>query len=122
MNFFSLDESTYKVKKADWLKYVCWNPTVPDILKRQNHVLSSGDENPIDNLLLSAFEFIDVNEAGAANKILEDSATAHVRKVRGYFTELSQSITKPSYPDKNSAVEAMIKDATLGEQDNSNKE
>ena len=34
MNFFSLDESTYKVKKADWLQYVCWSPSVPDILKK----------------------------------------------------------------------------------------
>jgi hypothetical protein len=51
--------------------------------------LSSPDENPIDSLLLSAFEFLDVNESGAAVKILEDSATAHVRKVRGYYTEIS---------------------------------
>ena len=121
MNFFSLDESNFKVKKADWLQYVCWNPSIPDIQKKQNHIFSSMDENPIDSLLLSAFEFIDVNEAGAANKILEDSATAHVRKVRGYFTELSQMFTKPSYSDKNTSVEAMIKDATLGEQANSNK-
>lgn len=48
-------------------------------------MLSSPHDNPIDSLLLSAFEFFDVNEAGAANKILEDSATAHVRKVRSYL-------------------------------------
>ena len=89
MKFFSLDETDYKLKKADWLKYVCWLPSISDEVKRQNNALSSLDENPIDSLLLSAFEFIDVNEAGAANKILEDAATAHVRKVRGYLTEMS---------------------------------
>jgi hypothetical protein len=73
------------------------------------------EENPIDSLLLSAFEFIDVNEAGAANKILEDSATAHVRKVRSYFSDLSLSVTKPKYINKYATVEAMIRDATLGE-------
>jgi hypothetical protein len=52
-------------------------------------LLSNKIENPIDSLLLSCFEFIDVNEAGAVNKILEDAATAHVRKVKAYFTELS---------------------------------
>jgi hypothetical protein len=34
MKFFSLEITEYKVKKADWLKYVCWNPTVPDIIKK----------------------------------------------------------------------------------------
>ena len=34
MNFFSLDVSTYKVKKADWLQYVCWNPVVSDLIKK----------------------------------------------------------------------------------------
>ena len=115
MSFFSLDESTYKVKKADWLQYVCWIPSVPDIIKKQNHSLSNIEKNPIDSLLLSAFEFIDVNEAGAANKILEDSATAHVRKVRGYFSDLSQQITKPKYANFYATVESMIRDATLGD-------
>ena len=54
-------------------------------------------------MLLSAFEFIDVNEAGAANKILEDAATAHIRKVRGYFTELSHEVTKEAFPDSSAA-------------------
>ena len=92
MKFFSLDETDYKLKKSDWLQYVCWLPNVSDCIKRQNFRLSNFSDNPIDSLLLSAFEFIDVNEAGASNKILEDSATAHVRKVRSYFTDLSQKV------------------------------
>lgn len=89
MRFFSLNETEYQLRKADWLKFVCWEPLVSEILQRQNQVLSNPKDNPIDSLLLSAFEFVDVNEAGAANKILEDAATAHVRKVKGYFFELS---------------------------------
>jgi hypothetical protein len=63
---------------------------------------------------LSAFEFIDVNEAGAANKILEDSATAHVRKVRGYFTDLSQKNPWTGHNEPSATVEAVLRDATLG--------
>lgn len=113
MKFFSLDETDYKLKKADWLKYVCWLPSISDEVKRQNNALSSLDENPIDSLLLSAFEFIDVNEAGAANKILEDAATAHVRKVRGYLTEMSQKSTKEPHAHAGASLEAILQSASL---------
>ena len=108
MKFFSLDETDYKLKKSDWLQYVCWLPNVSDTVKRANFRLSNSDENPIDSLLLSAFEFVDVNEAGASNKILEDSATAHVRKVRNYFTDLSQKVQKIKYADKAETEEAIL--------------
>jgi hypothetical protein len=108
MKFFSLDETDYKLKKSDWLQYVCWLPNVSDTVKRANFWLSNPDENPIDSLLLSAFEFVDVNEAGASNKILEDSATAHVRKVRNYFTDLSQKVQKVRYADKAETEEAIL--------------
>jgi hypothetical protein len=84
---------------------------VSDCIKRQNFRLSNFAENPIDSLLLSAFEFIDVNEAGASNKILEDSATAHVRKVRSYFTDLSQKVQKTKYADKAEADRAILLNA-----------
>ena len=71
----------------------------------------------MDSLLLSAFEFVDVNEAGAANKILEDSATAHVRKVRGYFTDISQKTTRTSLADAGAAEEMMLRGAALGDPD-----
>lgn len=89
MKFFSLDETDYKLLKADWLPYICWEPIVNQCIKRQNNLLSNRIENPIDSLLVSCFEFMDVNEAGATNKILEDAATAHLRKVKTYFTDLS---------------------------------
>ena len=85
MRLFTLDEPDYKLKSADWLKYVCWQPHVHDEIKRQNNRLSNHIDNPLDKLLVSAFELVDVNEAGAVNKILEDAATAHVRQVREYF-------------------------------------
>jgi len=88
---------------------VCWIPSVSDEVKTQNNSLSSLEENPVDSLLLSAFEFIDVNEAGAANKILEDSATAHVRKVRGHFSELSHKATKSIHHNEESALEAILR-------------
>jgi len=108
MKFFSLDETDHKLKQADWLQYVCWQPAVGEEVKRQNNRLSSQAENPVDSLLLSAFEFVDVNEAGAANKILEDAATAHVRKVRGYFTELSQKVAKAPLAHAGAATAAIL--------------
>lgn len=115
MKFFSLDETEYKLQRADWLRYVCWQPTISEVLKRSNNLLSSVEENPVDSLLLSAFEFIDVNESGAANKILEDSATAHVRKVRGYFTDLSQKNTKTAHADAGAAEEMILRSAAIGD-------
>jgi len=69
MEFFTLDETQCKLKRADWLQHVCWLPAVDDAVKRQNHHLSSIEENPIDSLLLSAFEFVDVNENGASSHV-----------------------------------------------------
>lgn len=77
-------------------------------MKRQNNLLSSGDENPIDSLLLSAFELVDVNEAGAANKILEDAATAHIRKVRSYFSDLSQRTVREAFVSRDAAENGIL--------------
>ena len=115
MEFFTLDETQCKLKRADWLQYVCWQPAVDDVIKRQNNRLSNVEDNPIDALLLSAFEFVDVNENGAANKILADSASAHVSKVKAYFTETSQSIEREARPDPNDTIEMILKKAALGE-------
>lgn len=115
MKFFSLDETDYKLQKADWLDYVCWQPAVDSEVKKQNNWLSSAQENPVDSLLQSAFEFVDVNEAGAANKILEDAATAHVRKVRGYFSDMSQKTVKQPHTSASTAAEAILRAAARGQ-------
>lgn len=112
MKFFSLDETAYKLRRADWLHLVCWQPAVSESVKRQNGFLSSPEENPVDSLLLSAFEFIDVNEASASNKILEDAATAHVRKVRGYFTDISQKNVRTPSSDPSVTLQTILKNAS----------
>ena len=118
MEFFTLDETQCKLKKADWLRYVCWQPAVDEVVQRQNHRLSKIEDNPIDSLLLSAFEFVDVNENGAANKILADSASAHVSKVKAYFTEVSQPREREARTDPNDTVEQIVTKAALGDDAN----
>ena len=34
MKFFSLEETDYQLKKADWLQYVCWQANISDFVKR----------------------------------------------------------------------------------------
>ena len=111
MKIFSLDETDFKLVKADWLHYICWQPCISDYVKKQNNMLSNKDENPIDGLLLSSFEFTDVNEAGASNKILEDAATAHLRKVKQYFTEISKKVVKEPFKNKDQAEKSIMASA-----------
>ena len=80
LEFFSLNELGVKLRDADWLEYVCFEAEVPDLIQKQNHLLS-GRDNDIDSLLKNAFDFTDVNDSVSINKMLEDSANAHVQKV-----------------------------------------
>jgi hypothetical protein len=114
MKLFSLDETDYRLKTADWLQYVCWMPVVNEDVKKQNAVLSNHKQNPIDSLLLSAFEFVDVNEAGATNKILDDASTAHTRKVKNYFTDMSEITIKNVHPDALHSMRGILKFAVNG--------
>jgi len=107
MKFFSLDETDFKITQANWLEYVCWQPSVHDSVKRQNNIFSNHFENPIDSLLQSSFDFIDVNEAGATNKILEDASLSHLRKVKQYFTEISLLKSQES-PSQAESTEKQI--------------
>ena len=77
IEFFTLDETPLKLRKADWIEYICFEPKISEANKIQNCVLSSAD-NPIDTLLKGAFEFIDVNDSTTVNKILEDATHAHL--------------------------------------------
>lgn len=77
IEFFSLNETPVKIRRADWLEYVCWEPNVSTFVQKQNHLLSSND-NDIDHLLKSAFDFTDVNDSTTVNKILEEAAQAHL--------------------------------------------
>ena len=53
LKFFTLDTTETVLKEADWLPYICWNAQVSELLSRQNQVLSSEEDNPIDSLLQS---------------------------------------------------------------------
>jgi hypothetical protein len=80
IEFFTLDENSQKLRKADWLEYVVFDPYICDSVVRQNQLLSI-DENEIDHLLLGAFNFIDIHDSATVNKIIEQSAGDHVKKV-----------------------------------------
>lgn len=41
IGFFSLDDSEFKLKQADWLGLVCFTPMISECLKRQSHYLNS---------------------------------------------------------------------------------
>ena len=65
-----------RLKQASsWLDYVCVYPTIPDYIQKQAAILSTS--NPIDSLLRSAMNFLDVNDLATVNRILEESARLH---------------------------------------------
>jgi hypothetical protein len=35
-HFFTFDASQYKLKQADWLAHVCFEPVIPESIKRQS--------------------------------------------------------------------------------------
>ena len=41
LDFFSLDETDYKLKKADWLDIVYFEPLIPEFTKRQSLYFNS---------------------------------------------------------------------------------
>ena len=63
-----------KLRQADWLEYICFQPNITNAQKLQNNLLSSAD-NTVDNLLKGAFDVIDVHDQVTVNKILEDAAS-----------------------------------------------
>ena len=75
LGFFSLEESTFKMKKADWLDMVIFTPNVQDYIKRQSNYLNSSSN--LDGLLESALNFLDINDSASVNKILEESSSTH---------------------------------------------
>jgi hypothetical protein len=60
---------------AYWIDYVCVFPKISTISQRQAALLST--DNPIDSLLRSAMNFLDVNDLATVNKILEETARLH---------------------------------------------
>lgn len=60
---------------AYWLDYVCVYPKIPAHIQKQAAFLSIN--NPIDTLLKSALNFLDVNDLATVNRILEETARLH---------------------------------------------
>ncbi len=75
-----MDTTATKLKKADWLELVCFEGTVSEVVKRQSYHFNLIDQ--YDSLLESAFNFLDVNDQSAVNRILEDSASTHVQRAQ----------------------------------------
>ena len=91
IEFFTLNELKLKLRHADWLQYVCFEPAISEAQKQQNVLLSSSD-NHIDHLLKGAFDVTDVHDQVSVNKILEDAAQSHFTKI----TALQHKITQGS--------------------------
>lgn len=75
-NFFSFEESQFKIKKADWLNQVCFEPAISEAVKRQSLHFNKVDQ--YDGLLESAFNFLDVNDSSSVNRIIDEAAQTHV--------------------------------------------
>ena len=58
-----------------WIDYVCVFPKVPVHSQKQAAILATN--NPIDSLMRSAMNFLDVNDLATVNKILEETARLH---------------------------------------------
>lgn len=65
---------------AFWICYVTLIPTEPDWHKKQQAVLNC--DNPVDNLLKSGMNFLDVCDLASVNRVLEDTAHLHQENVR----------------------------------------
>lgn len=64
---------------AFWIDYVAMTPNEPDWHQKQQALLNA--DNPIDTLLKSGFNFLDVNDLASVNRINEDNATMHMKNV-----------------------------------------
>lgn len=56
----------------------------------------SGKDNPSDSLLRSALEFTDVHDSVSVTKILEESAAAHIEKIKECHQKIKEG-KEPNY-------------------------
>ena len=64
---------------ASWIDYIALRPNEPDWHQKQQALLNC--ENPIDTLMKSGFNFLDVNDLASINHINEDNALLHLKNV-----------------------------------------
>ena len=65
-------DSYAKLRNAFWIPYICFDPNIDEFFEKEHVKLYWN--NPSDQLLKSVFDFLDVNDASAVNKILDDAA------------------------------------------------
>jgi len=71
-------ESFTKLKASYWLEYICFSPTIDPLYKKQSLLF----QVKADNLLDSYFNFLDVNDCSAVNKILDDASILHTQRAQ----------------------------------------
>ena len=70
------DIKVIRLKSANyWIDYICMLPTEPEWHKKQQAILNNN--NPIDHLVKSGMNFLDVNDLASVNRINEDNAILH---------------------------------------------
>jgi hypothetical protein len=62
---------------ASWISYIMLKPKEQDWYLKQQALLNN--DNPIDSLLQSGFNFLDVNDLATITRINEDTSTLHLR-------------------------------------------
>ena len=67
-----------KLRHAHWLEYICFDPQVDTFYEQES--LHLKQDNSIDALLQSSLDFLDVNDASAVNKVLDDASVMHAHK------------------------------------------
>lgn len=62
------------------MPYICFDATLDPVYEKESLYLNQ--DNPIDSLLKSSFDFLDVNDSSAVNKILDDASIMHAQRAQ----------------------------------------
>jgi len=71
-------DSNTKLRASYWLPYICCTPIVDSFYKKQSLLF----QNKLDTLLASYFDFLDVNDCSAVNKIIDDASILHTQRAQ----------------------------------------
>lgn len=71
-------DSATKMRSSYWLPFIPFKPKVDSLYKKQSLLF----QNQPDTLLASYFDLLDVNDASAVNKILDDASILHTQRAQ----------------------------------------
>ena len=71
-------DSNTKLRASYWVPYICFAPTIDPLYKKQSLLFQA----KADTLLASYFDFLDVNDCSAVNKILDDASILHTQRAQ----------------------------------------